>query len=52
MALTDLGNDTFGVRGCGQQVTYVMLCEERTFGAACARGRWVMNNSLTRGQGA
>ncbi len=44
IATTDLGNDTIGVDACGQQVTYVLACEQREWGQ-CRTGRWVMNNA-------
>lgn len=45
----DLGGRTRGVRGCGQQATYVLVCREPGYGDECARGDWVMNNDTSGG---
>lgn len=40
-----LGPRTVGVRGCGAQASYLLICNERMIPRRCS---WVMNGAITR----
>jgi hypothetical protein len=50
MRLFELGEDTFGVTGCGRQATYVASCSEQPGAFGALSCKWLMNTVARPGR--